>query len=208
MQAFLGEHSVKEKYLQRVRAHRLADEIVKGRYWENGKGCAVGCTIHASDHSAFERELGIPQGIAHLEDAIFEMLPNEQALLWPEQFLEAIYVGADLSLVGWKFLAWLVPLTLERYGNAEVTKSCQPAIVVLRQMADGKVNRMVAWVASNAASNAAKSAAKSAAHPTNAAPRKGAREKAPPPGFRVPRVMDRAADLMRVLGANRRRTRW
>lgn len=41
---FHGKPAVKAKYLKRVRAHAKADEIVSGRYWENGKGCAVGCT--------------------------------------------------------------------------------------------------------------------------------------------------------------------
>ena len=50
----------KNKYIARVKAHAEADEIVKGTYWEYGKGCAVGCTIHSSDHDSYEKELGIP----------------------------------------------------------------------------------------------------------------------------------------------------
>ncbi len=42
MKAFKGKKEIKKKYLDRVIAHRKADEIVKGAYWENGKGCAVG----------------------------------------------------------------------------------------------------------------------------------------------------------------------
>ena len=59
MQAFHNDLKIKEKYLSRVRAHALADEIVKGKYWEGGKGCAVGCTIHGSQHKNYEKELGI-----------------------------------------------------------------------------------------------------------------------------------------------------
>ena len=108
MKTFHGKQSVKDKYIERVKAHAKADEIVQGSYWENGKGCAVGCTIHGSDHKKYETELGIPEEIAYLEDTIFENLSNEEAKDFPLRFLEAIPVGVDLShvipeLVIWQF---------------------------------------------------------------------------------------------------------
>lgn len=39
--SYHGDKAVKAKYLRRVRAHEKADEIVKGTYWQNGKGCAA-----------------------------------------------------------------------------------------------------------------------------------------------------------------------
>lgn len=103
MQAFHNDSSVKERYLSRVRVHAAADEIIRGRYWENGKGCAVGCTIHGDSHQAYEDELGIPRAIARLEDRIFEGMTNEVAIKFPAAFLEAVNIGADLSLVLPKF---------------------------------------------------------------------------------------------------------
>ena len=108
MLAFYNDQAIKDKYLSRVRLHRAADEIVKGQYWEGGKGCAVGCTVHSSDHLAYETELGIPRIIARLEDRIFENLPNELAMTWPERFLDAIPVGKDLSRVWPKFAIFLL----------------------------------------------------------------------------------------------------
>ncbi len=99
---------MKEQYLDRVKAHRKADEIIKGEYWVNGKGCAVGCTIHSHDHGAYETELGIPVQIAHLQDWLFENLPNGEAKDFPVDFLESIPVGADLRLVLPKFVHWLL----------------------------------------------------------------------------------------------------
>ena len=66
--AFHGKQSVKDFYIERVRAHAAADEIIHGKYWENGKGCAVGCTIHSRTHARYETELGIPLALARLED--------------------------------------------------------------------------------------------------------------------------------------------
>jgi len=103
MQAFHNNQSIKEEYLSRVRAHAAADEIIKGQYWDNGRGCAVGCTIHSGRHQDYEDLLGIPAQLAYLEDGLFENLPLEQAKLWPELFLDSINVGADLSLVFSKF---------------------------------------------------------------------------------------------------------
>jgi hypothetical protein len=108
MQAFLGKAEIKEKFLARVRAHRAADELIKGTYWENGKGCAVGCTVHSGNHATYETQLGIPRILARLEDGIFEALPNGSAMLWPEQFLSAIEPGADLSMVWPRFAVWML----------------------------------------------------------------------------------------------------
>jgi hypothetical protein len=119
--AFHGSQEVKEKYLSRVRAHIAADEVIHGTYWEKGKGCAVGCTIHSGNHKAYEKELGIPMILARLEDGIFESLENGRAKKWPEQFLSFIPVGADLSLIWSQFAVWL--LTDEKWGVIQFAKT-------------------------------------------------------------------------------------
>ena len=108
LKAFHGKQSIKDEYINRLKAHYKEDQIVKGQYWQDGKGCAVGCTIHGDDHKAYERELGIPMVLARLEDSIFEGLFNEEAKEFPLDFLSAINVGADLSPVADKFLHWLL----------------------------------------------------------------------------------------------------
>jgi hypothetical protein len=110
MLTFHNDPKIKEKYLTRLRAHAAADEIIKGSYWGNGKGCAVGCTVHSSNHEDYENELGIPHLIAKLEDGIFEGLPNEAAKSFPLTFLESVPVGIDLAaeMVFEKFMLWLL----------------------------------------------------------------------------------------------------
>lgn len=72
MLAFLGKPELKTFVLDQLAAHREADRLVKGTYWERGKGCAVGCTLesvrhfngHArakidhGNHALYETELG------------------------------------------------------------------------------------------------------------------------------------------------------
>jgi hypothetical protein len=134
--AYLDNPQIKTDILAQLEAHRQADQIIKGRYWENGKGCAVGCTIHSGDHAEYERCFGIPQMLARLEDTIFEGLPNRKAKDWPVRFMSAIRPGADLSRVGWQFLHWL--LTDEKVNPGinhplvrEVVKQCADLLAPL-----------------------------------------------------------------------------
>jgi hypothetical protein len=134
MLSFHSDPQLKAKYLARIQAHFKADEIIHGKYWENGKGCAVGCTIHSSQHMNYETELGIPVMLAKLEDRIFEGLSNGEAKKFPKQFLAAIRPGVDLSLVGWKFLHWLMEVELKGNKNervAAVIKRCANMLVPL-----------------------------------------------------------------------------
>lgn len=128
MKAFHGNEQIKAKYLARVQAHRAADEIAKGFYWQGGRGCAVGCTIHGSEHWAYERELGVPRMLALLEDTLFEGMPLDKAKSWPEEFLSAIPVGADLSLVGWKFLHWLLTEHIQVPGDDAIVIRVREAL--------------------------------------------------------------------------------
>ena len=122
MEAFHNDPKVKKKYLARVTAHQKADEIVKGYYWEKGKGCAVGCTIHSGDHKAYETELGIPEWLAKLEDRIFEGLPLKRAKQWPKEFLEAINIGSDLNKIKISFLIVVVESVDDKYDHKKYPK--------------------------------------------------------------------------------------
>ena len=93
MVAFHGDEKTKEFFVNRVMAHRAADEICSGFYWQNGKGLrSRPCTVHSNDHAAYEREMGIPRVLAFIEDTIFENLCSlhaspDVAKLWPERFI-------------------------------------------------------------------------------------------------------------------------
>ncbi len=134
VKAFHGKEETKAFYLDRVRAHAKADQLVKGTYWANGKGCAVGCTIHSGNHYDYETELGIPRSIARLEDGIFEGLPNDLAMTWPDRFLSAIKVGADLSLVTPTLMLWILAdpdCGVIRHAKNKKTKSAIQTVIEL-----------------------------------------------------------------------------
>jgi hypothetical protein len=108
MLAFINTTVTKDEIMRQLRAHAAADDIIKGQYWQDGKGCAVGCTIHSGEHIEYESRFGIPQALARLEDCIFEGLQLAEARAWPLRFMSAVEPGADLSRVSWKFLHWLL----------------------------------------------------------------------------------------------------
>ena len=136
MIAYHNDTKIKADILSQLQEHAAADQIVKGQYWQDGKGCAVGCTIHSSDHMEYEARFGIPVMLARLEDCIFEGLPNDAAKTWPVRFMSAIEPGIDLSTVGWKFLHWLLTDETINPGIADplvkdAVKQCADVLVPL-----------------------------------------------------------------------------
>jgi hypothetical protein len=143
MKAFHGKLAVKKEYLARVVAHTKADEVVKGKYWEEGKGCAVGCTIHSSDHSAYERELGIPEWLAKVEDRLFEGMPAKDAQKWPAAFLKAIKPGANLEKVKTPFIVFILESSLKSMNSVEYDKKQFPQVVAVIAQCETAVKEMI-----------------------------------------------------------------
>ena len=106
--SFHGEQSIKDQHLARLQMHADADEIVQGKYWQNGKGCDTGCSFHSADHGQWPLQLGIPRIIGHLRDRIFEGLPNVNAKAFPLACSNATPVGVDLDKVWRQFFVWLL----------------------------------------------------------------------------------------------------
>ena len=167
LRAFHGDPAIKDKFLQRVKRHRELDHLVQSYgYWNDGKGCAVGCTLELNEnvHQAYPEQLGVPEWLAHLEDHIFEALPAEDAQQWPEQFLGAIPTGAEIpdSLRDRFQVFWLErqksQINCQKY--AEVETAIDGVIALLNQAIGGAEPESAAW---SAAWSAARSAARSAA---------------------------------------------
>ena len=168
MRAFHNDEKVQKMFLDRIHGHAKADDFIKGKYWEGGKGCAVGCSIHGSNHKDYETEMGVPEWLARVEDCFFENLPNEQSRLWPVQFMEAINLGADLDKIKAPFMIYILSQSLlnfdhEKYPN--VKKSIKDTIDLWEKHSEGpSAAESAAWsVARSAARSAAESAARSAA---------------------------------------------
>ena len=150
MLAYHNDPKVKARYLRRVARHRQLDQLVQGTGAEGSgkefRGCAVGCTLNRYDHAAYPTELGVPELLARLEDRLFEGMSAADAQAWPERFLRAIPVGADLSLVWPRFAHWM--LVDETHGVLRVAKTLRSqeaiqavALLFERQIAGETVSR-------------------------------------------------------------------
>ena len=131
MLAFHGKPELKEFYVNRAIQHREADEIVQGYgYWKNGKGCAIGCLAHTNTdtHLKLQEDAGLPMVVSRLADGIFEGLPKDLAMHWPQRYMEACAVGVDLSQVGDKFLHWLLVDLIDGIIKFAKNKKSQVAI--------------------------------------------------------------------------------
>jgi len=168
MQAFFNDPEIKAKYVNRVHEHILADNLVRGATGEDGKGCAVWCTLNAYKHSAYEDELGIPEWLAYLEDILFERMNIEKTKTWPLYFLESINVGSDLDKIKVPFLIMVLkrnlkildelkPSEYEKINQAIIgsKKAVNQVIDALNGKGDLAKARMVAWRAVVAAARAA-----------------------------------------------------
>jgi len=126
---FNGDKKVKDFYIARVKAHQLADEIQHGFFWENGKGCAVGCMVEtgSNPHETLAKAIGIPLSMAHLIDLLFEGQSNGTAKAFPLKFIKAVSVGVDVVPVMDRFLYAL--LSDKKHGAiAKANDRARPAI--------------------------------------------------------------------------------
>ena len=174
MRAYHGDPKLKSLMVKEVKWHRDQDLIVQGTYGNSNevgsKFCAVGCAIDSLNrklgknlpnqgHKYLEEELGIPEALTQLWDSIFEKLPEERALDFPLQFIKAIPVGADLSLVAPKFIVFVLEDCLVN-ADDDGKKAIQQTIGLWLKVIDNKKVTSADW---SAAWSAAESAAESAA---------------------------------------------
>lgn len=171
--SFHGDASIKQKYLDRVKKHQELDNIIQGTGWDGTKGCAVGCTLENYSHTAYEKELGIPTWLAHVEDKFFEGMSKERAKIWPLQFLEAIPVGVNLEAVKTQFILYILNQSLTTFDHvafpavkAAIDQTIAYHSRVFESAAEAEAAarsaRSAAWSAA-AARSAARSAAEAAA---------------------------------------------
>ena len=81
----------------------------------------------------YESRFGIPKRLAHLEEQIFDGLPNEEAKSWPIRFMSAIQVGADLSTIWRDFAIWMLVDSID--GVIKYTQPGSDAHRVIMQVA-------------------------------------------------------------------------
>jgi hypothetical protein len=170
----------KEEFVHELKAHQKADDFIRGAYWKEGKGCAVGCSIESvsrlknlelknfSDYEKYPELLGIPEWLAQLEDALFENMALKKSKSWPVDFAEAIHTGADLEKIRVPFLVVLLRHSLVSLSKVQFDASRYPGVNQVIMGSHHAVQQMIEAQESGdqekilAAHSAADSAARSA----------------------------------------------
>ena len=180
LRAYHGDPAVKAKYIARMRAHQEADELIRGTYWKNGKGCAIGCTVHSSEHKAYETELGMPEWFALLEDQIFESMSQKASCRFPMRLLSAIPVGfAEWDRLYHEFCAYILSnvCRFDRTAFPDVAAAVEDIVRLHEQLTeiDDQAWKAARSAARSAASSVARSVAQSAAYSARSAAESAAR---------------------------------
>lgn len=165
MRAFEQTEVSQDQLLESLAAHREANRLVQEPYWAEGRGGAVGCSIHdfrpgsEDEEDLFEPLFGIPRALAWLEDSIFMNLELGEARLWPERLVRAISPGSDLTMVGDQFLHWLLSGEDSPLVPWKEEKHMQRAAMIVKRRLAGDEPSQDEWTAVRDAADAAASAA-------------------------------------------------
>lgn len=154
MLAFTNTPITKEQFSANIKRHYEADNFIKDTYWENGKGCAVGCQFaELADtdeelHVFGEENTNVPKELYELEDEIFEGLPNELSKEWPIRFDSALKEGKDYTKVWHKFAVWLLVDDghgIIQYADEEGKKAVRKVAELHKRSANGVNVRQKSW---------------------------------------------------------------
>ena len=152
MRAFIDAEVSKPELLEALAWYREEDRLAQGWfYWQEGRGCAVGCTLHEyapdqeENHDLYEELFGIPRELAYLEDAIFEGMDVESGRAWPERFIGSIPEGADLECVADEFAFWLLGGEDSPMAPWRDSEYLQPTLELYRGHIDGLPSRRSDW---------------------------------------------------------------
>ena len=122
-----------------IKAERLVAGLTTEGKGDDFKGCWIGCVLREYSHEGMANSLSWPLPLVRISETIFEGLNNkENEQAFAVDILAAPKPNADVSLIHWKFLHWLVSDTLEKYADSKTQKACEKAVKVLRDKADGK----------------------------------------------------------------------
>lgn len=125
--------------IEMAQEHQEADRYLQGKWWDQGKGCSLGCMFHSdvlnpkADNyfAAAERATGIPYTINLFQERIFEWLPAHEANLWTLQFYRLRPSEKDLSQVVDRLMLWILDDELRRPKTWEkITKFADCAAAV------------------------------------------------------------------------------
>lgn len=129
MLSFFNDQLLKDLHIARVNTHISAGDLIHGVYWKNGRGGAVGCTVHSGDFLFYERDLGLPAWLARLEERLFDKLLPPADKHFVSSFLPSIPVGVDVEPVRWRYSAILLKDCISRVLRLDIPEGLKARVV-------------------------------------------------------------------------------
>ena len=183
MLTYHGSEEAKAIRIERCKAHMTADRLRAGAYadtdGERFVACAIGCQVYdialergvdpiqlidESDvHALVAEDYGWPEWLAHLEDRIFEGLPQAEKAGWPLRLAEAVPVGKDIDFVRHQIGSFILrEVSLKSFDHVAFP-AVAAAIERVAALHDAREPKeSAAWDAAASAADAALSAASAA----------------------------------------------
>ena len=183
----------KQEIIKIAKEHRAADRFIQGQ-WLNGKvkgkysGCFMGCMTQEDSSDSLNQaseEFDIPLWLVHVAEKIFEGLPQEEAVEFPVQLLEAQPCRLNSDKAYKKFMYTMLmdkdmgQITFTKKGTDQYKAIKQCAALFLMDEIDESAAESAAesarsaesavWSAAESARSAAESAAWSAAESARSA---------------------------------------
>ena len=152
--AFYNRPSTKQFYLDRMRAHRLAGQIVQEEYWwdqSSFTGCAIGCLTHSKELEAFQSALNIPKALGKFAGLLHSFMDKNRSIFWGEELLNAMTTGADLSGIIDRFILWTLTNddALRRYAVHEELDFIEHVLELFSRRIKGHEPLLIRWKDAN-----------------------------------------------------------
>lgn len=132
MQAYHDDAGLKADLLARVTARNAA--ACDKPKWANAN--YVNFADKASSTS--EADLGIPALLARIQERIFIRMSNDRARTFPQRFVAAIPVGADLTLATRRFLHEIASDFVAQTADEATRRRYEPALAISARWARGE----------------------------------------------------------------------
>jgi hypothetical protein len=116
---------IKESFLEMAKRHKAGDMLVQGDY----QTCSVGCFNRdygndLNDFKALAGSTGYREWTHHIQEAIFEGLPEDDAKNWHVRFAEKMETVKDFDALYHSFMVGVLKIALPHDKNGVV----QPVI--------------------------------------------------------------------------------
>jgi len=151
-----NDKELKQGFVRETIHHAKHDQYERGGYHISGepltdsfRGCSAACAINSlkkmgrngiafNDHAGLAKHLGWPEWLVHLQDFIYEGLPEEESVMWTTRLARAVPVGAattNLNRIKWSLNVFLMEENIKRVEGLDTDSALKRKVLASINMA-------------------------------------------------------------------------